>query len=658
MKKQFLSVLVFLTSTLMVNVSFAQQKSYDPHQAFNPLSINQGGTSYRSADGQPGPDYWTNRADYLIQARLDTVKKVIKAKEIITYTNNSPNHLHYLWLLLDQNRHTKNSRSAAISGQTFNTKRFIGGFDIRSVEIAFDGKFTTVKYLINDTRLQIRLPRALDTNGAKIQIRIYYQYQIPPRGNGRNGWMATKNGTIFEIAQWYPRMAVYDDLAGWNILPFLGAGEFFLDYGDFDIYMDVPGDQIVAAPGKLENPEEVLTKEALKRLNKARKSDNTIHIRLENDIINTKSHPVAKDRRTWHFKMQNSRDFSWASSSAFLWDAAKINLPNHKTALAQAFYPTESSGKEAWDRATEFLKHSVEIFSEQWFPYSYPTAITVGGPVSGMEYPAIVFCHWRAKGPSLWMVTNHEIGHVWFPMIVGSDERRNAWMDEGMNTFIDIYAADTFNRGEFGPKSDHEYNPKGGSAARGIVPLMLDKNAPAMMTYADNIPRKYSHPLGYYKSALGLVLLREYILGHNRFDYAFRTYIKRWAYKHPSPTDFFRTMNNVAGENLNWFWKGWYVKKWTLDQAVTDVQYVDNNPANGALITLENKNRLVMPISIEIVLTNGHTERIKLPVEIWERSGVYKLRYPSSMKIKTVVVDPDKMLPDVNEKNNHWPEQE
>jgi len=651
MRTTFLMAMVVVFSVGFTLQSHAQQSVYDPHEAFDPLFNQQPGTRYRSADGQPGPEYWVNRTNYQIEARLDTLNKTITAEEIITYTNNSPNVLSYLWLLLDQNRYKPNSRSASASGRRFHPKRFIGGFDIQSVAVASADKFETIKYLINDTRMQIRLPETLGPKGASIRIKIRYQYQIPPRGNGRNGWMSTKNGTIFEMAQWFPRMAVYDDLAGWNILPFLGAGEFFLDYGDYDVTMDVPGNQIVAAPGTLENPLEVLSGKTLKQLKRARKSDQTIHIRSKKDI----KHPTGKGRHTWHFKMKNSRDFAWASSEAFLWDAARINLPEGKTALAQAFYPVESSGEQAWNRATEFLKHSVEIFSNQWFTYPYPTAITVGGPVGGMEYPAIVFCHWRAKGPSLWMVTNHEIGHVWFPMIVGSDERRYAWMDEGMNTFIDIYAADTFHHGEFAPKSDHEYNPKGGSAARGIVPLMQDTNAPVLMTYADNIPHKYSHPLGYYKSALGLVLLRETILGHDRFDYAFRTYIKSWAYKHPSPTDFFRTMNNAAGEDLNWFWKGWYFERWTLDQAVSMVKYVDDNPAKGAIITLENKQGLVMPVTLTIKQANGSSETIKLPVEIWRMSGTYRFYYPSKVKIESVIVDPGKMFPDVNDENNYWP---
>jgi len=655
MKDRFLPLFAFLFFFIQSTGILAQSSTYNPHKAFDPLFDAQSATVYRSADGQPGPDYWSNRANYQINARLDTAQKSISANETITYVNNSPDSLSYLWIQLDQNRFGKNSRSAAVSGQLFNPKRFIGGFNILSVSLGTNGKFVPANYIITDTRMQIRLLRSLAGHGGIIKIKIKYNFNIVPNGYGRSGWMATKNGPIFELGQWYPRMAVYDDLMGWNILPFLGAGEFYLDYGNFDIRINVPWDQIVVSSGSLENPEKVLAMTTLSRLKKAESSNKTVVVRSEKDIKNHGSRPVQKGRLVWHFKMSNSRDFSWASSKAFLWDAAKVNLPDHKTALAMAVYPVESAGKQAWNRATEYLKHSIEIFSNHWYPYPYPTATTVGGPVGGMEYPGIVFCKWRAKGSSLWMVTNHEIGHTWFPMIVGSNERKYAWMDEGFNTFIDIYATQDFNHGEFAPKSDHEYNPKGGSPARGIVPLMLNPNAPPILSYADAIPRPYIHPLGYYKTALGLVMLREYILGHNRFDYAFRTYIKSWAYKHPSPMDFFRTMNNAAGENLNWFWKGWFIKKWTLDQAVTDVKYVNNDPAQGSLITLQNNHQLIMPVTLEITETNGHSERVKLPVEIWETGGKYTFWFHSKSPLVKVVVDPDKMLPDVNAANNVWP---
>ncbi len=654
MKSHLLSVFLFLFILFQVTEISAQSSIYNPHKAFDPLFDSQSGTVYRSADGQPGPGYWSNRTNYHITARLDTVQKSVSADETITYINNSPDKLFFLWILLPQNRFEKSSRSAAISGQLFNPKRFVGGFDIRSADIALDGNFVRANYIITDTRMQVRLPKPLAGNGGIIKIRIRYNFKIAPYGNGRSGWMTTKDGSIFEVAQWFPRMAVYDDLEGWNVLPFLGAGEFYLDYGNYDILINVPANQIVASSGSLQNPDKVLTLTTLHRLNKARKSNKTVVIRSEDDIHNPLSRPSQKGRLVWHFTMKNSRDFSWASSKAFLWDAAKVNLPDHKTTLAMALYPEVSAGKNAWDRATEYLKYSIEIFSKQWFPYPYPTATTVGGPVGGMEYPGIVFCSWRAKNPSLWMVTNHEIGHTWFPMIVGSNERKDAWMDEGFNTFIDIYATREFNHGEFAPKSDHEYNPSGGSPARGIVPLLLNKKAPPVVSFADAIPRQLSHPISYYKTALGLVMLREYILGHNRFDYAFRTYIKRWAYKHPSPEDFFRTINNASGENLNWFWKGWFIKKWTLDQAVSHVGYVHNDPAQGALITIENNNQLVMPVTLEIIQANGDSTRVNLPVEIWENSGKYTFKFPSKVPLIKVMVDPDKMLPDVNDKNNVW----
>ncbi len=655
MKKRFLPIFSFLFLFFQMAGTYAQSGSYNPHKAFDPMFDAQSATIYRSADGQPGPGYWSNRTNYKIYATLDTVQKSITGDETITYINNSPDKLSYLWVQLDQNRFAKDSRSAAISRQLFNPKKFNGGYDIRSVEIESDGKLFPANYIINDTRMQIRLAKPLTSHGGIIKIRIKYSFVIPPNGNGRSGWMATKNGPIFDVAQWFPRMAVYDDLMGWNVLPFLGAGEFYLDYGNYDVSINVPWDQIVVSSGSLENPQDVLTKTTIDRLKKADNSDKTIAIRTEKDINNPKSRPVQKGRLVWHFKMNNSRDFTWASSKAFLWDAAKVNLPHNRKCLAMAVYPVESAGKDAWNRATEFLKGSIEIFSKNWYPYPYPTATTVGGPVGGMEYPGIVFCHWKAKGNSLWMVTNHEIGHNWFPMIVGSNERKNAWMDEGFNTFIDIYATDDFNHGEFAPKRDHEYDPDGGSPARGIVPLMTTPGLPPIISFADGIPYKYVHPLEYYKTALGLVMLRENILGHKRFDYAFRTYIRSWAYKHPSPMDFFRCMNNASGENLNWFWKGWFIKGWKLDQAITDVKYVNNDPKQGALITLVNNDQLVMPVTLEITENNGHKARVNLPVEIWETSGTYTFRYNSTSPLEKVVLDPDEVLPDVNASNNVWP---
>ena len=653
MKLKLIFILTFLI-TVSITV-FSQNKSkYNPSAVFDPEFDAQPGTFYRSGSGAPGPGYWANRADYKISATLDDEKHLVKGNDEITYTNNSPDNLSYVWLQLDQNRFKHDSRSALTSPPNNEPNKFNGGFDIASVMIDNNGKAIKADYIINDTRMQIRLNNPIKANGGKLKIYIDYSFNVAPQGLGRSGFMDSKNGNVYDIAQWYPRMAVYDDIIGWNILPFLGSGEFYLDYGDYDYKITVPWYMIVAGAGELLNPQDVLTKEEINKLKEAGKSDSTISIIDSAEAASSSTRPVTSGNLTWHFKMNNTRDVSWAASKAFIWDAARVNLPDNKKCLAMSVYPIESAGDSAWGRSTEYLKRSIEIFSQNWFEYPYPTAVNVGGPVGGMEYPGIIFCGWHARTGILWMVTNHEIGHNWFPMVVGSDERENAWMDEGFNTFIDIYATDDFNHGEYAPKRDGEYAPKGGNPAQEIIPLLTDPGVPSIMTYADNLPYKYVHPLEYYKAALGLVMLRENILGHQRFDYAFKTYINRWAYKHPSPSDFFRTMNDAAGEDLNWFWKEWFVKTWTLDQSVKDVKYVEGDTSKGAIITIENNDKMVMPVTILVKESNGKTGRVNLPVEIWEKSGEWSFKYNSTSLIDSVIIDPDESFPDVDRKNNIW----
>ncbi len=644
----FAAVLTFLVSS---HFAYAQT-GYDPHRAFDPQFDPGSKGGYRSGNGMPGSLYWQNRADYRIEAALDESTNVVTATVHITYTNNSPDALPYVWLALDEDIYKPSSRSARMAG---GTPRFAGGFTISSVGVEQEGRKSKGTYILDDTRMQVRLPVPLKSRGGKLGLTIAYSFVVPPQGLGRTGVLQTKNGKLFDIAQWYPRMEVYDDVNGWNVLPFLGAGEFYLEYGDFDYSVTVPADNIVAGSGKLMNPEEVLTKAQLSRLAKARSSDATVIIRSLSDVQTSPTFSKGKPTRTWHFKMENARDVVWAASRAFLWDAAKINLPGGKTSIAMSVYPEESATDTGWNRATEFTKRTVEIFSDHWYVYPYPTAVSVGGPVGGMEYPGVIFGHWRATKKTLWMLINHEFGHEWFPMIVGSDERSHAWMDEGFNTFIDIYAAEEFNKGEFAPKRDNEYAPKGGNPAREIIPYIVNPDMQPVESFADAIPGNYVHPLEYFKTALGLVLLREEILGKDRFDYAFRKYIEAWAYKHPVPSDFFRAMNNAAGENLNWFWRGWFIENWKLDQAVKGVRYVDGDTAKGALITITNNDQMVMPVTLRVVQANGKTDTLHLPVEIWERSGESTFTYPSTSSITSVVIDPDEHLPDVDTTNNVWP---
>jgi aminopeptidase N len=413
---------------------------------------------------------------------------------------------------------------------------------------------------------------------------------------------------------------------------------------------------IVAGSGELQNEKEVLTPIQIDRLNQARKSDRTIMIRTEKEVNNAAGKNKNSKSVSWHFKMNNTRDVAFGASSAYVWDAAKVNLPGGKKCLAMSVYPVESAGEDAWGRATEYLKKSIEYFSEKWFVYPYPVAINEAGRAGGMEYPGIVFDGMNAKKGNLYWVTAHEIGHNWFPMIVGSDERRYAWMDEGFNTFMDVYAADEFNHGEYAPKRDGEYAPGKGNPADEIIPLLKDSAAPSMMARADMLTEKYRHPLAYFKPAFGLVMLREIVLGPDRFDYAFKKYIERWAYKHPSPDDFFRTMDNEAGESLSWFWKEWFYHNWQLDMAIQSVSYTDNDAKNGVDITIANLQKMAMPCTLEIVLKDGNTQTLQLPVETWMQSDVHKIHLQTTQPVKSVIIDPENKLPDSNRMNNVWKE--
>jgi aminopeptidase N len=317
-------------------------------------------------------------------------------------------------------------------------------------------------------------------------------------------------------------------------------------------------------------------------------------------------------------------------------------------------YPVESAGENAWGRATEYLKKSIEFFSANYFVYPWPVAVNEAGTAGGMEYPGIVFDGYHDKAGELYWVTAHEIGHNWFPMIVGSNERRYAFMDEGFNTFIDVYASDNFNNGEYAPKRDGEYAPGKGNPADEIIPLLKDTDALTMIDRADEFPEKYRHPVEYFKPAFGLVLLREVILGHDRFDYAFKKYIERWAFKHPAPDDFFRTMNNESGEDLTWFWREWFENNWQLDLAVQSVSYKNNDYKNGADIVIANLQKMAIPCTIEIVLKDGTKQSLQLPVETWMQSAMHTIHLQTTQPLQSVTIDPAAMLPDSNRGNNSW----
>jgi hypothetical protein len=620
--------------------------NFDPHETFAPLFYPAFGDEVRTAAGTPGPKYWQNEADYKIQAVLDDVNHRISGQVEISYKNNSPESLPFLWLQLDQNIYKNNSRGEAITpvnGGRYASLGYEGGYEIKSLSVVYLGREEKVHYIISDTRMEIFLPEFLKAHGDSLKINISYNFSIPERGTDRMGRVETDNGWIYTIAQWYPRMCVYDNVIGWNTLPYIGAGEFYLEYGNYDYSITTSGEQLVVASGELMNPAEVLTSDQMNRLDAARKSDRTVMIRTPEEVMK-KTGRTKKDKLVWHFKCDHTRDVAFGASSAFIWDAARINLPDGKKSLAMSVYPIESASDSGWRRSTEFTKGAIESYSQRWYPYPYPAAVNVAGLVSGMEYPGIVFCYILSQGKELWEVVNHEFGHTWFPMIVGSNERKYPWMDEGFNTFINTIADKDFNKGEFYSKPRY----REGSSN------FFTPTADPIMTLPDVTNDRYLGTAAYAKPSMGLELLRYDVLGEERFDSAFRYYIRNWAFKHPTPWDFFHAMENCGGEDLSWFWRGWFMNVWKMDQAVSNVEYIQGNPANGSIITIQNREKLPMPVTVEVKEVSGKTGRVKLPVEIWEKGAEWKFAYPSTRSIQSVTIDPDKMLPDTDESNNVW----
>jgi len=644
--------LFFLTTGLVAQEKTAS--NYDYNEAFGHDFYSKNGTATRSASGKPGHAYWQNSADYTIDVNLNASTKEISGSETITYTNNSPDALEFLWMQLDQNLFKLDSRGKAIVPLTGSRngdkgQDFDGGYGINNIKLIYKkgrrSREVNTTYSIVDTRMKINLPKALEANGGTVGIKIDFSFTSPDYGSDRMGVLETENGRIFTLAQWYPRMSVYDDVSGWNTLPYLGAGEFYLEYGTFDVNITAPSSHLVVCSGALLNPSEVYTAEQQNRLKQAETSDETVMIRSEAEVTQASSRPTNTSTLTWKFRIENARDVAWASSAAFILDAARINLPSGKKSLAMSAYPVESVGQDAWSRSTEYTKASIEHYSEKWLEYPYPAAINVAGNEGGMEYPGIVFCNYNSKTARLWGVTDHEFGHIWFPMIVGSNERLHAWMDEGFNTFINSLSTDAFNDGEYKERKSNMHRMSG---------MFVNDRLEPIYTSPDNLKERNLGILAYYKPSMGLILLREQILGPERFDEAFTAYIDRWAYKHPTPDDFFRTMENVAGEDLRWFWRGWFINSWKLDQAITEVKYVKNDPSQGAIITIENLEKMPMPVVIELKTKSGKVTRKTLPVEIWKRNTTWTFKVDTTEELTKVVIDPDFALPDVDSSNNKW----
>ncbi len=618
----------------------------DARTIFAPFPEQYPANGFRLASGAPGPAYWQNRADYRITATINTQTRTLSGQENIRYTNNSPEALDVLWVQLDQNIYRPDARAGFIS--RYFGRQHTEGDVIEQVSVSLAGRSRPAVFLVSDTRMQVRLPQALRAHGGVLRLSIRWHYRIPGPWGGRTAVSPSRNGDIYEIAQWFPRMAVFDDLRGWDTEPYLGS-EFYLEYGDIDYAVTVPSNFIVAGSGALRNAPDVLSATQRGRLASAAASDATVMIRTPAEVAAEAARPN-RGTRTWRFAMHNTRDAAFVASAAFAWDAARLRLPavDGTPRLAMSLYPVEAAQNGRWARSTEYVKNAIEYFSAKWFPYPWPNAINVAGHGANMEYPGIVFDGIKDDGKRLFWITTHEIGHSWFPMLVGSNERRAEFMDEGFNTFIDTYASDDFHHGEFAPKRDSEYAPGGGNPVDEILPLLRNKNAPVIIEEADVAGSALSHTVSYFKAALGLRLLREQILGPQRFDWAFRRYVALWAYKHPSPSDFFRVMQSEGGEELGWFWRGWFAHNWPMDLGVKSV-----DPQAGT-VTLFCHGGLVMPSTLKIDYADGTSRRIAVPVETWMQGPEAAISAGGSAKLVGATIDPDHVLPDTDRSNNSF----
>ena len=626
---------------------------------FSPLRLPPG-NEIRRPNGSPGPKYWQQRVDYQIRATLDTSAKRLTGSEIIQYSNNSPDTLGFLWLQLDQNLFRTGSTGSLLfaSESRFGGAGFSGGFELDSIlqcstpqEPAAGAQparrkrrakapakaqprcgSSPLKTRVDDTMMYLELASPLPPGG-KTTLELSYGFNIPEHGADRMG----RDGSLYEIAQWYPRLAVYDDVHGWNTDQYLGQGEFYLEYGNIEYEVTVPAGYIVAGTGVLLNPADVLTAAQRGRLATALKSDTTIHIVTAPELSSGAARPVREGSLTWRFKADNVRDAAWAASPDYLWDAARW-----EGVLAQAYY--RASAVDTWKDAAKMSRFSIQEYSTRWFSYPYPQISAIEGPVSGMEYPMVAMEAKGESGPDLYNVVTHEIGHMWYPMVVGSDERRYAWMDEGFNTFIN-----TFSEESYWKRNDAAVRQRERQLIIGIdqMPTAQPILTPAnRYRTSDNLLS-----LAYVKPSIELLTLRNKVLGPQVFDSAFREYTRRWAFKHPQPADFFRTIEEVSGRDLSWFWRGFFYTTAALDQSVESVK---PDSAGGAQVTLVNLGDAVMPVELELGFEDGTTDVLKLPVEIWYGGNRYVYQTKPAKTIVSARVNPDGTLPDAMVTNDVW----
>ncbi|MEO7522197.1 MAG: M1 family metallopeptidase [Gemmatimonas sp.] len=600
----------------------------------------------RAGSGAPGSRYWQNRADYTLAATLDTAAKTVRADMTLRYTNNSPDTLRYIWLQTEQNAFRNNSLNSFIFAQEsrFGARGFDGGYKFSKLDQvsatpgARSAKRVPLARRDNETMLKVDLAEPLAPKRTLV-LEMSYSFEVPEHGADRMG----REGALYEIAQWYPRVAVYDDVRGWNIEPYLGHGEFYLDFGDYNLSVTVPAGYIVAATGALQNGSETLTPTIIARHAAAAKTDTVVRLITEAELKSGAARPKSIGMLTWRFSAKNVRDAVWAASPDFQWDAT-----SWKGIMAYSYY--RPSAAVNWHDAADQSRMSIQEYSERWFMYPWPHISAVEGPISGMEYPMIAMENKSSDVYDLFNVVTHEIGHMWFPMIVASNERAYMWQDEGFNTFINTFA------------EGRRYPEKGDQMARAaeerrLVERYMKAGVDQPVNRGpDRIDPGLLGEAAYVKPSVGLQLLRQEILGEKAFDDAFRTYIQRWAYKHPTPYDFYRTMEDAGGRRLDWFWRQWFVENARFDQSMDSVVTRMRGDTNVVAVMYGNRERGVLPIRAKFTFDDGTSQEYVYPAEVWSTNS---RRYARSYrfvgkKVAKIELDPDGRLLDIDRANNSW----
>lgn len=716
-------IIIFLYCLAIIQFNFAQTPKVAPR---NTSKFEQLGTqlptpnTYRAADGSPGHEYWQQKADYKIKVVLDDKNQSVKGSETITYYNNSPSDLQYIWLQLDQNLFKKESDSYKTAdfglgeNMPFQMMSHIfsqyskKGYEISNVK---DEKGQLLTYTINKTMMRIDLPKTLKGKGGKFTFSLdWFSFITEVKkefGRGGFEYFPNDKNYLYEMAQWFPRMAVYDDVNGWQNKQFLGQGEFALTFGDYEVEITVPDDHIVASTGELQNPTKVLTENQLKRWKQAENSDSPVLIVTQQEVeLNEKNTP--KGTKTWIYHAKNVRDFAFASSRKFIWDAMVTKL-NGKKIWSMSYYPKE--GNPLWGQySTRVIDLTLKIYSKHTIDYPYPVAISVHGPVFGMEYPMISFNGGRPASDgtvsngvrnAMVSVIIHEVGHNFFPMIINSDERQWSWMDEGLNTFMQYITECEVPKQEWAKKDYPVSYPSSRGLASKIVNYMNsspDQLVP-IMTNSESIIQFGNNAYG--KPATALNILRETIMGRELFDFAFKKYAQRWAFKHPQPADLFRTMEDASAVDLDWFWKGWFYGTEPCDISLEEVNLYTTKKLsaegvfpskvfkenawedmmarmekNGIQISPEEKNGvndkkyfyelkfknvggLIMPILIDMQFKDGSVESVRVPAEIWRQNPQEVKKVVSTDKeVVQFTIDSKLETADVDIKNNTMPRKE